>query len=108
MMVIKDETREPAEKNLKLAYADDLEGPYSEASEKITGDYWAEGPTVIKNNGAWYVYFDRYMDNHFGVIKSKDLKNWTDVSDQLQFPEGIRHGTILKISNKELNKLKAL
>ncbi|VTQ08339.1 glycoside hydrolase family 43 protein [Sphingobacterium daejeonense] len=108
MMLIKDETREPAEKNLKLAYADDLEGPYSEASEKITGDYWAEGPTVIKNNGEWYVYFDRYMDNHFGVIKSKDLKNWTDVSDQLQFPEGIRHGTILKISNKELNKLKAL
>jgi len=108
MMLIKDETREPAEKNLKLAYADDLEGPYSEASEKITGDYWAEGPTVIKNNGEWYVYFDRYMDNHFGVIKSKDLKSWTDVSDQLQFPEGIRHGTILRISNKELNKLKEL
>jgi len=108
MMVIKDETREPAEKNLKLAFADHLEGPYSDASAKITGDYWAEGPTVIKNNAEWYVYFDRYTDNHFGVIKSKDLKTWTDVSDQLEFPEGIRHGTILKISKKELNKLKAL
>jgi len=108
VMFIKDETREPAEKNLKLAYADNLEGPYSEASEKITGDYWAEGPTVIKIDGEWYVYFDRYMDHHFGVIKSKDLKNWIDVSDQLVFPEGIRHGTILKISEKELSKLKSV
>lgn len=108
MMVIKDETREPAEKNLKLAFADHLEGPYSEASEKITGDYWAEGPTMIKINDEWYVYFDRYIDNHFGLIKSKDLKTWTDITDQLEFPKGIRHGTILKISQKELNKLKAV
>ncbi|WP_313261451.1 glycoside hydrolase family 43 protein [Sphingobacterium sp.] len=109
MMVIKDETREPkAEKNLKLAFADSLEGPYSDASEKITGDYWAEGPTVAKINGEYYVYFDRYMDNHFGLIKSKDLKTWTDISDQLELPKDLRHGTILKISRKELDKLKAV
>jgi len=109
MMVIKDETREPkAEKNLKLAFADSLDGPYSDASEKITGDYWAEGPTVAKINGEYYIYFDRYMDNHFGLIKSKDLKTWTDISDQLELPKGLRHGTILKISRKELDKLKAV
>ena len=109
MMVIKDETREPkAEKNLKLAFSDSLEGPYSDASEKITGDYWAEGPTVAKINGEYYVYFDRYMDNHFGLIKSKDLQTWTDISDQLELPKGLRHGTILKISGKELDKLKAV
>lgn len=109
MMVIKDETREPKpEKNLKLAFADSLDGPYSDASEKITGDYWAEGPTVAKINGEYYIYFDRYMDNHFGLIKSKDLKTWTDISDQLEFPKGLRHGTILKISRKELDKLKAV
>ncbi|WP_313191013.1 glycoside hydrolase family 43 protein [Sphingobacterium sp.] len=109
MMVIKDETREPkAEKNLKLAFADSLEGPYSDASEKITGDYWAEGPTVAKINGEYYIYFDRYMDNHFGLIKSKDLRTWTDISDQLELPKGLRHGTILKISGKELDKLKAV
>ena len=108
LMVIKDETREPAQKNLKLAFAEHLEGPYSQASEKITADYWAEGPTIIKHNGEWYVYFDRYMDHHFGLIKSADLKNWTDISDQLEFPEGIRHGSILKISKEELAKLKAV
>jgi len=108
MMVIKDETREPAQKNLKLAFADNLVGPYSQASASITGDFWAEGPSVNYANGQWYIYFDRYMDDHFGLIKSKDLKTWTDITHQLEFPAGIRHGSILKISACELEKLKAV
>ncbi|WP_293931314.1 glycoside hydrolase family 43 protein [Sphingobacterium sp. UBA6645] len=108
MMVLKDETREPAEKNLKLAFADELEGPYGEASKSITGDYWAEGPTVSYENGVWSIYFDKYVDKKFGMIQSTDLKNWNDVSDKLSMPKGIRHGTVLKISKKELAKLKAV
>lgn len=105
MMIIKDETREPAEKNLKIAYAEQLIGPYSEAGPAITGKYWAEGPTVDYRNGEWYVYFDRYVDQFYGLIKSKDLINWTDITDQLDFMKGVRHGTILKVSRKELDKL---
>lgn len=105
MMVIKDETREPAEKNLKLAFADELEGPYSEASKPITGDYWAEGPTVSFDQGLWRIYFDKYTDKKFGLIQSSDLKTWTDNSQKLTMPNGIRHGTIVKISNNELAKL---
>ena len=108
MMVIKDETREPAQKNLKLAFAENLVGPYSQASKPITGVYWAEGPTVNYIDGEWYVYFDRYMDHHYGLIKSRDLKTWTDISEKLEFPAGIRHGTLLKISASELAKLKAV
>lgn len=108
MMVIKDETIEPAQKNLKLAFADNLNGPYSDAGQPITGNYWAEGPTVNYVNGAWYVYFDRYVDHHYGLIKSKDLKTWTDITDQLKFPKGIRHGSLLKISATELKKLQAV
>jgi beta-xylosidase len=108
MMVIKDETREPAEKNLKLAFADHMEGPYGPASAPITGDYWAEGPTVNYKNGEWYVYFDRYIDNYYGIIKSKDLKHWEDLTPQLNFPKGIRHGTIFSVSQKEYEKLKAV
>ncbi len=108
MMVIKDETREPAQKNLKLAFAEHLEGPYGQPTEPITGDYWAEGPTVNYKNGEWYVYFDRYIDNYYGIIKSKDLKNWEDLTSQLNFPKGIRHGTIFSVSQKEYQKLKAV
>ena len=105
-MVIKDETREPVQKNLKLAYALELDGPYSEASQPITGDYWAEGPTMLLKDGYFYVYFDRYTDHHFGVIRSKDLQHWEDLTEQLEMPEGIRHGSIFRVSAQEYQKLK--
>lgn len=105
VMFLKDETPEPAQKNLKIAYSDQLTGPYSVAGPAITGNYWAEGPTVLRKGNDWLVYFDRYRDHKFGAILSSDLKNWKDVSDQISLPNGIRHGTILQVSKKELKKL---
>ncbi|MFD2288297.1 family 43 glycosylhydrolase [Pedobacter petrophilus] len=105
VMFLKDETREPAQKNIKIAYADQLTGPYSKASEPITGNYWAEGPTTAKIGKDWLVYFDKYRDHKYGAILSSDLKNWKDVSDQISLPKGLRHGTILTIKPSELNKL---
>lgn len=98
VMFLKDETREPVQKNLKIAYADELTGPYTAASKAITGNYWAEGPTAMKKDGNWLVYFDRYRDHKYGVISSSDLVNWADISDQIALPKGIRHGTILEVS----------
>ncbi len=105
VMFLKDETREPAQKNLKIAYADELTGPYSKASDPITGKYWAEGPTTLKLKDKWIVYFDKYTQHTYGAISSTDLKNWTDVSDKISLPKGIRHGSIFKISRKELKRL---
>jgi predicted GH43/DUF377 family glycosyl hydrolase len=105
VMFLKDETREPAQKNLKVAFSDQLTGPYSAASAPITGNYWAEGPTTLKKGKDWLVYFDKYRDHKYGAILSSDLKNWKDVSDQITLPKGIRHGTILQVKQKELKKL---
>ncbi len=105
VMFLKDETREPAQKNIKIAYADQLIGPYSKASEPITGKYWAEGPTAVKVGKNWLVYFDKYRDHQYGAILSPYLKNWKDVSDQISLPKGLRHGTILKIRPNELEQL---
>lgn len=105
VMFLKDETREPAQKNLKVAYADKLEGPYHTISAPITGNYWAEGPTTTRINGEWVVYFDKYTEHQYGAIASTDLVNWREVSEKLQMPEGIRHGTVFKISQQELEKL---
>ena len=104
-MFVKDETRNPPEKNIRLATADAAEGPYSAPSPPITGDYWAEGPTAIKIADRWLVYFDKYRKHNYGVVASKDLKNWTDVSERLAFPKGSRHGTILEIPNGVLEGL---
>jgi len=105
IMFFKDETLHPVQKNIKIAYADKLTGPYSKPGEKITGDYWAEGPTTLHAGNKWIVYFDKYRDHKYGAITSSDLKNWTEISDQLQLPKGIRHGTIFKITPTELDKI---
>jgi hypothetical protein len=105
MMFLKDETREPAQKNLKMAYSKVLTGPYTAASAAITGNYWAEGPTTLKIGNSWLLYFDKYTEHKYGAIISTDLSGWRDVSDEISMPEGIRHGSILQISAKELQKL---
>jgi hypothetical protein len=92
-------------KNLRLAYGDELTGPYSQAGTPITGNYWAEGPTVLQLGKDWLIYFDRYMDHHYGAILSSDRQLWTDVSDKISLPQGIRHGTIFTVSDKELQAL---
>ncbi|SEA27966.1 glycoside hydrolase family 43 protein [Pedobacter hartonius] len=107
IMFLKDETPEPAQKNLKIAYSKSLTGPYTAASAPITGKYWAEGPTSLKMGNTWLLYFDKYTEHKYGAISSEDLKTWKDISDQISLPNGIRHGAILQISSKELGKLRA-
>lgn len=105
VMFLKDETREPPQKNIKVAYSAHLTGPYSDADEPITGDYWAEGPTSLKTGERWIVYFDKYTEHRFGAVTSTDLENWEDISDQISMPEGIRHGSIFRVKDRELKKL---
>lgn len=105
VMVFKDETKTPVQKNIKLAFADKLTGPYSQPTGPITGKYWAEGPTTLRIGNQWIVYFDKYRDHKYGAITSTDLKTWTDISDQITLPSGIRHGTIFKVTEKELDEL---
>ncbi|MHA6247399.1 glycoside hydrolase family 43 protein [Pontibacter sp. CAU 1760] len=105
VMFLKDETREPAAKNLRVAYAQHLTGPYSAASAPITGNYWAEGPTALRQDGNWIVYFDKYTAHSMGAVRSSDLKNWEDISDQISFPKGMRHGSIFTVTKAEFGKL---
>ncbi len=97
VMFLKDETREPAQKNLKVSYSTKITGPYSKAGTPITGDYWAEGPAAIKMKEKWIVYFDKYVDHEYGAVQSNDLKVWEDISDKINFPKGARHGSIFKV-----------
>jgi len=106
ILFLKDETRHPAEKNIRIARSNNLKQNYSKPSQPITGDYWAEGPTTIKIGEYWVVYFDKYRKHKMGAIRSKDLINWEDISNQIAFPEGTRHGTVFTVKNKMLEKLK--
>ena len=105
IMFIKDETRHPPKKNIRVTVSEKAEGPYGPASKPITGNYWAEGPSAIKIKDMWFVYFDKYRKGRYGAVVSKDLKNWEDISDRIHFPKGTRHGTIFRVPKPILTKL---
>jgi len=104
-MFLKDETRQPPAKNLRVATAKAPAGPYGPPSPPITGKYWAEGPTAIKLGEKWFVYFDRYTERRYGLVTSKDLVHWDEESDKVKFPAGHRHGSVLRVNRAILEGL---
>jgi hypothetical protein len=108
LMFVKNETLSPkTEKNIRFIRGLTREGPFTEPSEPLTGDYWAEGPSAIKVGDEWRVYFDKHMLNAIGLVTSRDLKTWTDVSDQVVYPPDARHGSILAVERAVIERLRA-
>ena len=106
VMIVKDETKEPvAKKHLRVARAKKSTGPYGPASPPITVD-WVEGPTALKVGESWIVYYDEYTRKRYGAIRSKDLRNWEVISDQISFPEGTRHGTAFEVDASVMQRLR--
>jgi beta-xylosidase len=102
VMFVKDETLLPeAKKNIRIATSAQLLGPYSRASTPITGN-WVEGPSVLQKGDQHLIYFDRYRDKKMGAMASTNLLEWTDISDQISFPEGTRHGSVFKVNENIL------
>ena len=108
VMFVKNETEIPrAAKYIFTVRAPSPDGPWSTPSVPISpAGSWAEGPTAIKTGDWWHVYFDKYRDHKYGVIRSRDLVTWEDVSDQLVLPPGIRHGTVLRVPRAVVEGLK--
>ncbi len=102
-MFLKDETKTPPQKNIRIAISDKLTSGYSKPSLSITGNYWAEGPTAIKVKGSWIVYFDKYVEHAYGAVTSTNLKTWIDISDKISFPKGARHGTVVRVTRKRFD-----
>lgn len=108
ILFLKDETRTPPQKNIRFATSSKLTGGFGKPSAPITGNYWAEGPTLLKTGSNWTLYFDKYTAHKMGAIRSADLETWEDISDSVSFPEGTRHGTAFKVSREVFEKLKTV
>ncbi|MBR1518308.1 MAG: glycoside hydrolase family 43 protein [Prevotella sp.] len=108
IMVVKNETSNPAQKNIRLTRSRSMKRGFpTKVSAPITGKYWAEGPAPLYVGDTLYVYFDKYMEGRYGAVRSLDNgKTWTDVSDQVSFPEGIRHGTAFRVDDTLLRSLR--
>lgn len=102
VLVLKDNTR--PERNLRVAFGDSPLGPWRDVSLKFTENF-TEGPTVLKLGDEWLVYYDAYRAATYNAAKTSDFKTFTDISDQVSFPEGHKHGTVLRITRKEMEYL---
>ncbi len=102
VLVLKDNTR--PERNLKMAFGKSPMGPWVNISKPFT-DNFTEGPTVLKRGNEWLIYYDAYREKKYRAVKTTDFKTFIDISDEVTFPEGHKHGTAFMAGNPVLNKL---
>lgn len=107
IMIVKNENSNLPEKNLRVTRTKNIaKGFPTKVSAPITGKYWAEGPAPLFVGDALYVYFDKYRDHRYGAVRSLDHgETWEDVSDQVSFPKGIRHGTAFAVDASVVESL---
>nr|WP_295923209.1 glycoside hydrolase family 43 protein [uncultured Dyadobacter sp.] len=103
VLVLKDNTR--PQRNIRVAFANNVLGPYRDVSEPFTG-FLTEGPTVAQAGDQWLIYFDQYRDKTYGAVKTKDFKGFTNISKEIKVPDGHKHGTIIQIDHRILKQLK--
>lgn len=108
VMFVKNETEIPAAaKHIYLVRGPSPDGPWTAPGAPLPpAGIWVEGPTAIRIGDWWHVYFDKYRDHKYGVVRSKDLTVWEDISEQLVVPPGIRHGTVLRVPRALVEGLK--
>ena len=103
-LIVKDETAHPVKKNLRIAVGASPNGPFGDISEPFT-PAWVEGPSAIRIGDDYIVYFDCYRQHCYGAVRSRNLKDWEDVSSRISFPKGTRHGTVLRVPKSVVNRL---
>ena len=107
-MIFKDERKTPLKKNLRLAFANSPAGPWTGISEPFS-ESWNEGPTAIKIGVDWWIYFDHYQKpQHYGAMRTHDWKAFEDMTSQVHFPSGQRHGTVVSIPETVAMKLQGV
>ena len=102
VMVVKDNTR--PNRNIKVAFAESPEGPWSAASEPFTESF-TEGPSVVKIGDDYYIYYDTYRKFIYSAHRTNVFKTFTEVTDSVTVPAGHKHGTILRAPRAVVHNL---
>lgn len=103
VLVFKDNTRPM--RNVKVAFGKSMYGPWENVSKPISEDF-TEGPTWCKVGDWYYIYYDSYRRYIFGARRTKDFKNFQDVTGGVSVPQGHKHGTIFKAPKQIVDNLK--
>lgn len=105
IMVYKDERRWPLRKQLRMAGARSVDGPWHTIGDTLTSS-WTEGPSLVSTGQGYILYFDKYSKpQRMGALFSHDLIEWEDVTRQLSVPPHFKHGSFLPLSTEELGRI---
>ena len=75
-------------------------------SEPFT-EKFTEGPAALKVGDDWLIYFDAYGEKIYGAVKTRDFKTFTNITKEVSFPEGHKHGTAIRVPREILDGLLA-
>lgn len=99
-------------KNVRLAFSDATISPSSfgqttapvvGAGTDIHSSEAAEGPSMVRWNDEWLLYWDSYSSGHYSMASSTDLEDWTDETGQLSFPVNHpRHGSVFVAMTEDI------
>lgn len=102
--IIKD-NRKPGFSDLFCVFGQSPEGPFANPTEKFAPTY-SEGPCAVKLGDEWVIYFDVYRQGRYGAVSTKDFQTFTPIDDKISIPKGHKHGTIFKVKESVLKKMK--
>ncbi len=102
VLICKDNSRSGL--NLRVSFAKAATGPWEYISAPFTQKF-TEGPCALKVGGDWLIYFDAYREKTYGAVKTRDFNTFTDVTKQVSFPSGHKHGTAFRAPREILEKL---
>jgi hypothetical protein len=102
VLVLKDNSR--PQRNLRVAFGDSPIGPWRDVSQPFTAQF-TEGPSVLNLGDDWIIYFDAYQEGIYRAIKTRDFKSFTDITGAMTFPQGHKHGTVLRVTRMEVDAL---
>ncbi|HRH35678.1 MAG TPA: glycosyl hydrolase [Catalimonadaceae bacterium] len=108
MMFFKDGTNlgKNIQNNIKVSKSYSLTGPYDTKVSVVSRRTWAQSPMAIRIDSQFVVYFEKYKQRKMGGVITKNFKDWKDITDSLSFPKGAKHGTVIRVPVKTLEKLK--
>ncbi|UZR97597.1 family 43 glycosylhydrolase [Chondrinema litorale] len=102
---------EDGQPGIKLAISDSLTSGYKLVSndrvDKEKDPVEGSGIFKLNNSDEWILMYDLYTKGGYQFTKSKDLKNFTVIDEDVKMNFHPRHGTVMPITQTELKRLLA-
>jgi hypothetical protein len=96
----------PEHGTLRISSAPSVNGKWSEPTDPIASVTGVERLSAVKFGDDCLIYFYQPQNTlSYGVLRSRDLVQWEDVSNQLSVPQGMREGSVMRIPDLELEVL---